>query len=158
MFNHALVLGKFYPPHAGHHRLARAGRDEPRSRCSARRPSPSRWADRVRWLAEEHVADDGVAIIGDVDDHPIDYHDDTIWALHVGVVRSVLSRRAILDGDPSGEHRREWMTARFEELLADRGVPWVKLTGSRDERLADAVAVCDDLLVRHFQFSDPLTA
>ena len=66
MFNHARVLAKFYPPHAGHHRLVRAAAAQ--SRCSARRPSPSRWADRVRWLAEEHVADDGVAIIGDVDD------------------------------------------------------------------------------------------
>jgi hypothetical protein len=42
--------------------------------------------------------------------------------------------------------------------LTERGVPWTTLTGSPDERLRQAVAVCDDLLARHFQFSDPLTA
>lgn len=360
MFNHALVLGKFYPPHAGHHRLVRAAAARARRTTVAVLGATVEsipLVDRVRWLADEHAADDGVAIIGDVDDHPIDYRDDTIWALHVSVARSVLSRRAILDGDPSGaavdavfssedygaelarrlgathvavdpdrtvvpvsatavradtrahwgdlapatraglcarvvvvgaessgtttlsralaahygtewvaeegrrhtedkltaatalaggtpvsledlvwtvgdfvdvaraqaaredaaarrggpilvcdndawaatvwcerylgtrhpdvdtdrrpalylltdhegvpfeqdgwrdgEHRREWMTARFAELLANRGVRWVKITGSPEKRLANAVAECDRLLVRHFRFSDPLTA
>jgi HTH-type transcriptional repressor of NAD biosynthesis genes len=360
MFNHALVLGKFYPPHAGHHRLIRAAAARSRRTTVAVLAATVEslpLADRVRWLTEEHAADAGVAIVGDVDDHPMDFHDDAIWELHMGVVRSVLGRRAIADGEPGaaavdavfsseaygaelasrlgakhvavdpdrtavpvsgtavradtprhwarlapatraglcarvvvvgaestgtttlsralaahygtawvaeegrrhtedkltaatalaggtppplddlvwtvgdfvdiaraqsaqedraarrsgpllvcdndawaatiwcerylgathpdvhtdrrpalylltdhvgvpfeqdgwrdGEHRREWMTARFEELLADRGVPWVKLTGSRDERLVEAVAVCDDLLSRHFRFSDPLTA
>lgn len=360
MFDHALVLGKFYPPHAGHHRLVRAAAARSRRTTVAvlgASVESMPLADRVRWLAEEHAADAGVAVIGDVDDHPIDFHDDTIWELHIGVVRSVLGRRAIRDGAPSGaavdavfssekygaelatrlgaehvavdpdrtvvpasgtairadtpahwgvlapatraglcarvvvvgaestgtttlsralaahygtewvaeegrrhtedkltaatalaggtpprlddlvwtvgdfvdvahaqavkedaaarrggpilvcdndawaatvwcerylgaghpdvetgrrpalylltdhvgvpfeqdgwrdgEHRREWMTARFEVLLAERGVPWVKLTGSRDQRLADAVAACDDLVARHFRFSDPLTA
>jgi NadR type nicotinamide-nucleotide adenylyltransferase len=360
MFNHALVLGKFYPPHAGHHRLVRAAAARSRRTTVAVLAASVEsipLADRVRWLAEEHAADAGVAITGDFDEHPIDFHDDAIWDLHMGVLRSVLSRRAIADGDPTaapvdavfssedygaelasrlgakhvpvdpdrtvvpvsgtavradtpghwdrlapatraglcarvvvvgaestgtttlsralaahyrtewvaeegrrhtedklaaatalaggtppplddlvwtvgdfvdvaraqstredaaarrsgpllvcdndawaarvwcerylgtahpdvhtdrrpalylltdhagvpfeqdgwrdGEHRREWMTARFAELLADRGVPWVKLTGSRDERLAEAVAVCDDLLARHFRFSDPLSA
>ncbi len=360
MYEHALVLGKFYPPHAGHHRLIRA------AAAGARRTTVAvlgatvesiPLADRVRWLAEEHAADAGVAIVGDVDDHPIDFPDDAIWDLHVGVVRSVLARRAIRDGDPGkapvdvvfssedygaelasrlgakhvaldpdrtvvpasgtairadtpghwdqlapatraglcarvvvlgaessgtttlsralaghyraewvaeegrahtedkfaaatalaggvpprlddlvwtvgdfvdvarrqsaredeaarrggpllvcdndawaatvwcerylgashpdvaterrpalylltdhvgvpfeqdgwrdGEHRREWMTGRFEELLAERGVPWRKLTGDRDERLRQAVGACDDLLTRHFRFNDPLTA
>jgi NadR type nicotinamide-nucleotide adenylyltransferase len=359
MFNHALVLGKFYPPHAGHHRLVRA------AAAASRRTTvivlgatveSIPLADRVRWLAEEHQADPGVVVIGDVDDHPVDYHDDTAWELHTGVFRSVLGRRAIADGDPTqavvdvvftsedygaelasrlgakhvlldldrtvvrvsgtavradtpanwghlapatraglcarvvvvgaestgtttlsralathyrtewvveegrrhtedklaaatalaggtppalddlvwtvgdfvdvarrqneaedraarrggpilvcdndawaatvwcerylgashplveterrpalylltdhvgvpfeqdgwrdGEHRREWMTARFAELLAKREVPWVRLTGSHEERLRQAVAVCDDLLARHFRFSDPLS-
>ena len=360
MFRHALVLGKFYPPHAGHHRLIRAAAARSRRTTVAVLGAAVETiplTDRVAWLAEEHAADAGVAVIGDVDDHPIDFHDDAIWDLHVGVVRSVLSRRAIADGDPGqavvdavfssedygaelasrlgakhvavdpdrtvvpvsgtavradtpahwahlapatraglcarvvvvgaestgtttlsralaahyrtewvaeegrrhteekfaaatalaggtppplddlvwtvgdfvdvarrqsvqedlaarrggpvlvcdndawaasvwcerylgtghpdvaterrpalylltdhvgepfeqdgwrdGEHRREWMTGRFEELLADRGVPWVKLTGSPAERLAAAVAVCDDLVARHFRFGDPLTA
>jgi HTH-type transcriptional regulator, transcriptional repressor of NAD biosynthesis genes len=359
MFNHALVLGKFYPPHAGHHRLIRAAAARSwRTTVAVLAASVESipLVDRVRWLAEEHAGDDGVAIVGDVDDHPIDFHDDATWELHIGVVRSVLSRRAIADGAPrqaavdvvfssedygaelasrlgakhvavdpdrtvvpvsgtavradtrthwgqlapatraglcarvvvvgaestgtttlsralaahyrtewvaeegrrhtedklaaatalaggtvpalddlvwtvgdfldvagtqaaredeaarrggpilvcdndawaatvwcerylgvsralgadrrpaaylltdhvgvpfeqdgwrDGEHRREWMTGRFEELLAERGVPWVKVTGSREERLAAAVGVCDDLLSRHFRFGEPLTA
>jgi HTH-type transcriptional repressor of NAD biosynthesis genes len=34
----------------------------------------------------------------------------------------------------------------------------VKVTGSREERLAAAVGACEDLLSRHFRFSEPLTA
>jgi hypothetical protein len=237
VFSHALVLGKFYPPHSGHHRLIRAAAARSRRTTVAVLGAAVEsvpLADRVRWLADEHAADAGVTIIGDVDDHPIDFHDDATWDLHMGVVRSVLGRRAIADGDPSqavvdavfssedygaelasrldakhvlvdldrtvvpvwcerylgvrhpevdtdrrptsylltdhvgvsfeqdgwrdGEHRREWMTARFAELLAARGVPWVKLTGSHPARLRAAVAVCDDVLARHFQFNDPLTA
>jgi HTH-type transcriptional regulator, transcriptional repressor of NAD biosynthesis genes len=360
MFSHALVLGKFYPPHAGHHRLVRAAAARSRRTTVAVLGATAEsipLADRVRWLADEHASDAGVAVIGDVDDHPIDYHDDATWELHMGVVRSVLSRRAIADGDPAqavvdvvfssedygtelarrlgvkhvlldpdrivvrvsgtavradtpanwahlapatraglcarvvvvgaestgtttlsralaahyrtewvgeegrqhtedklaaataldggtppplddlvwtvgdfvdvarrqaaqedraarrsgailvcdndawaatvwcerylgvshplvttdrrpalylltdhvgvpfeqdgwrdGEHRREWMTARFAELLAARGVPWVKLTGAREHRLRQAIAVCDDLVARHFRFSDPLPA
>jgi nicotinamide riboside kinase len=60
------------------------------------------------------------------------------------------------DGWRDGEHRREWMTARFRTLLADRGVPWHLVTGTPDERLADAVRVCDDAMARHFRFADPL--
>jgi NadR type nicotinamide-nucleotide adenylyltransferase len=41
-------------------------------------------------------------VLGDVDDHPMDFHDDDIWELHVGVARAVLARRAIHDGDPAG--------------------------------------------------------
>jgi HTH-type transcriptional regulator, transcriptional repressor of NAD biosynthesis genes len=360
VFNHALVLGKFYPPHSGHHRLIRAAAARSRRTTVAVLGAAVEsvpLADRVRWLADEHAADAGVTIIGDVDDHPIDFHDDATWDLHMGVVRSVLGRRAIADGDPrqavvdavfssedygaelasrldakhvlvdldrtvvpvsgtavradtpahwdrlapatraglcarvvvvgaestgtttlsraladhyrtewvaeegrrhtedklvaatalaggtpppldelvwtvgdfvdvarrqaeaedqaarrggpllvcdndawaatvwcerylgvrhpevdtdrrpalylltdhvgvpfeqdgwrDGEHRREWMTARFAELLAARGVPWVKLTGAHPARLRAAVAGCDDLLARHFQFNDPLTA
>jgi NadR type nicotinamide-nucleotide adenylyltransferase len=361
MFEHALVLGKFYPPHAGHHRLVRAA-----AAAAARTTVAVLGAavesiplgDRVRWLSEEHAADAGVVVLGDVDDHPIDYHDDATWDLHVGVVRSVLARRAMRDGDPrrapvdavfssedygaelarrlgathvsvdpdravvpasgtairadtpahwdrlapatraglcarvvvvggestgtttlsraladhyraewvaeegrrhtedklaaavalagsgtapglddlvwtvgdfvdvaarqareedraasrggpllvcdndawaasvwcerylgvchpavtthrrpalylltdhtgvpfeqdgwrDGEHRREWMTGRFTELLAGRGVPWRRVTGDRDARLRQAVTACDELLLRHFRFSAPLTA
>jgi len=360
MFEHALVLGKFYPPHTGHHHLVRA------AAARARRTTVTvlgaavesiSLADRVRWLADEHARDAGVVIIGDVDDHPIDFHDDAVWDLHVGIVRAVLARRAIADGDPrlapvdvvfssedygaelasrlgakhvavdpdrdavpvsgtairadtpahwdflapatraglcarvvvvgaessgtttlsraladhygtawvaeegrahtedklaaatalaggtppplddlvwtvgdfvdvatrqsaaedlaartsgpllvcdndawaatvwcerylgaahpavaterrptlylltdhdgvpfeqdgwrDGEHRREWMTARFSELLDRRGVPWHLLTGAREERLATAVRICDELLTGHFLFDDPLTA
>lgn len=117
MVNHALVLGKSYPPHAGHHRL----------------------------------------------------------------IRSVPSRRAIADGDPReavvdvvftsedyGAELASWLGAKHVQLDPDRtvvpvsgtaarGVPWVKL-GTHEERLGQAVAVCDELVTRHFRFGVPLTA
>ena len=38
-----------------------------------------------------------------------------------------------------GDRTRAHMTARFEEVLAERGLPWIKVTGSRSTRLAQAV-------------------
>lgn len=104
-FRHALVLGKFYPPHAGHHHLVRAAAarsDRTTVAVLGSSVESIPLADRVSWLAAEHAEDPGVAVIGDLDDHPMDFEDDAVWELHVGVTRSVLARRAILDGDPAG--------------------------------------------------------
>src|SRR2546429_6954934 len=102
-YRHALVLGKFYPPHAGHHQLIRAAAkagERTTVAVLAATVESIPLADRVYWLAAEHWADPGVAVLGDIDDHPIDLHDAATWELHVGIVRSVLARRAIRDGDP----------------------------------------------------------
>lgn len=106
-FVHALVLGKFYPPHAGHHALiraaaARSARTTVAVLASSVESIPL--ADRVAWLADEHAADAGVAVIGDLDDHPMNFHDDAIWELHTDIARAVLARRAIADGDPAAAH------------------------------------------------------
>lgn len=103
-FDHALVLGKFYPPHAGHHHLirtaaARAERTTVTVLGSSVESIPL--ASRVAWLSAEHADDPGVAVVGDLDDHPMDFHDNDIWDLHVGLARAVLTRRAIADGDPA---------------------------------------------------------
>ena len=104
-FRHALVLGKFYPPHAGHHHLVRtAAASSERTTVAVLGSSVESipLADRVSWLAAEHADDPGVVVVGDVDDHRMDFEDDAVWELHMGVARSVLARRAILDGDPAG--------------------------------------------------------
>ncbi|MGH8881525.1 MAG: AAA family ATPase, partial [Stackebrandtia sp.] len=102
-YRHALVLGKFYPPHAGHHHLIRAAaKASERTTVAVLAASVESipLSDRVYWLAAEHWSDPGVAVLGDIDDHPIDFHDGAIWDLHVGIVRAVLARRAIRDGEP----------------------------------------------------------
>lgn len=38
-----------------------------------------------------------------------------------------------------GDETRAHMTARFEEVLEERGLPWIEVTGSRSARLARAV-------------------
>jgi HTH-type transcriptional repressor of NAD biosynthesis genes len=103
-YQHSLVLGKFYPPHAGHHHLIRmAAKASERTTVAvlAAGVESIPVADRVYWLAAEHWTDPGVAVLGDIDDHPIDLHDGDVWDLHIGIVRSVLARRAIRDGDPA---------------------------------------------------------
>jgi NadR type nicotinamide-nucleotide adenylyltransferase len=103
-FEHALVLGKFYPPHLGHHHLVRtAAALSKRTTVAVLASSVESipLADRVSWMAAEHSADQGVVVLGDIDDYQTDYDDDAIWEAHAGIFRSVLSRRAIQEGDPS---------------------------------------------------------
>jgi NadR type nicotinamide-nucleotide adenylyltransferase len=103
-FRHALVLGKFYPPHNGHHHLietaaARSERTTVTVLAASTETIPLE--HRVRWLTETHRATPGVRIIGDLDDHPMDFDSDEIWSLHVELAKAVLARRAIADGDPA---------------------------------------------------------
>lgn len=103
-FRHALVLGKFYPPHRGHHLLVRAAAEASERTTVAVLASSAEsipLSDRVSWLAEEHRGDAGVVVLGDIDEHPTDFEDDAIWEAHVAIARSVLSRRAIRDGTPA---------------------------------------------------------
>ncbi|GAA4426216.1 hypothetical protein GCM10023148_29550 [Actinokineospora soli] len=100
-FRHALVVGKFYPPHRGHHDLVRAAAAVSERTTVAMLGASVETipiADRVAWLSAEHAGDPGVAVLGDLDDHPIDHHDDAVWEAHVGVIRAVLARRALADG------------------------------------------------------------
>ncbi|MFD5828875.1 AAA family ATPase [Lentzea sp. NPDC060358] len=103
-FGHALVLGKFYPPHNGHHHLietaaSRSVRTTVTVLAASSEEIPL--GHRVRWLTETHAATPGVRIVGDLDDHPMDFDSDEVWELHVALTRAVLARRAIADGDPS---------------------------------------------------------
>jgi HTH-type transcriptional repressor of NAD biosynthesis genes len=52
----------------------------------------------------------------------------------------------VQDGLRDGETIRQWMTQRFEEVLTDRGLPWVKISGSGEQRLLAAVFEVDRLL------------
>jgi NadR type nicotinamide-nucleotide adenylyltransferase len=52
----------------------------------------------------------------------------------------------VQDGLRDGESVRQWMTLRFEERLAARGVPWLKVSGLRSRRLAAAIERVDLLL------------
>lgn len=45
-----------------------------------------------------------------------------------------------------GEYTRDWMTRRFEEELSRRPEPWMKVSGSHEERMRTAVAAIDRLL------------
>ncbi|MDO5286698.1 MAG: AAA family ATPase [Actinomycetia bacterium] len=61
----------------------------------------------------------------------------------------------VQDGWRDGEHIRHTMQQRFREVLAEQPVPWVELHGSRDQRLARAVELVDDLLRRGWNLADP---
>ena len=87
---HGLVVGKFYPPHAGHHHLidTAAAACERLTVVVAASPLESiPIALRAAWLRERHPQPH-VEIVPAVDDLKIDYDSDAVWAAHVEIFRS----------------------------------------------------------------------
>lgn len=86
-------MGKFYPPHAGHHHLIRTAA----SQCAkvsvivaASQFESIPLADRVAWLRDEHAIDGNVEINGVLDDAPVDYDSQQAWAAHNAVFDAAL--------------------------------------------------------------------
>lgn len=148
-FEHALVLGKFYPPHNGHHHLIEtaAARSE-RTTVTVLGASAEKipLEDRVAWLAEHHRHTGGVRVVGDLDDHPMDFDDDHVWSLHVELTKAVLARRAIADGEP---HRARvdvvFSSEKYGDELARRlGAQHVLVDLDRVTHAVSGTAVRDD--------------
>ncbi|MEU6868821.1 AAA family ATPase [Streptomyces sp. NPDC046876] len=89
-YGHGLVLGKFYPPHAGHHHLVRTAQAQCERLtvlvCAASVESVP-LADRVVWMREAHP---GAEVVGAVDDIPVDLHDPAVWEAHMAVFRGAV--------------------------------------------------------------------
>lgn len=93
MYRHALVIGKFYPPHVGHHHLVRsaariADRVTVLVMASAAESIPL--ADRVSWMRESHAADTSVTVTGVRCDAPMDLESDPVWAAQVASMRAAV--------------------------------------------------------------------
>ncbi|MBG6224806.1 NadR type nicotinamide-nucleotide adenylyltransferase [Arthrobacter sp. CAN_A2] len=96
-----LVIGKFYPPHAGHrHLIATAAEGSERLAVVVlgNRFENIGLTDRVRWLTAE-FDETHVTVIGMSDDSPEDYHSDEIWKAHTELVRLALKARGITTVD-----------------------------------------------------------
>jgi HTH-type transcriptional repressor of NAD biosynthesis genes len=52
----------------------------------------------------------------------------------------------VQDGLRDGEKVREWMTLRFEQRLAERDTPWIKVSGTRSERMDSSTRKINELL------------
>jgi HTH-type transcriptional regulator, transcriptional repressor of NAD biosynthesis genes len=93
-FEHGMTIGKFYPPHPGHHLLIRSAA----ATCvrvtvvvMAARVESIPLADRVSWLREAYADEPRVAVVGIADDLAVDYDDDAIWAGHVDLMRQAVA-------------------------------------------------------------------
>ncbi|WP_033338205.1 AAA family ATPase [Catenuloplanes japonicus] len=86
-FGTGLVIGKFYPPHAGHHHLIATAAAQCDTLTVVAAPSRRESIPldlRLTWLRAEHPT---VHFIGIYDDHPVDYGSDDAWDAHVAVFR-----------------------------------------------------------------------
>ncbi|MFV2175578.1 AAA family ATPase [Actinomadura sp. LOL_016] len=95
-YEHGLVIGKFYPPHAGHHHLI----DTAAAACvrvsvvvAASSVESVPLALRTAWLREAH-RQPNVEVVPVVDDAEIDYGSDEIWSAHVAAFRAGLALRS----------------------------------------------------------------
>lgn len=87
---HGLVLGKFYPPHAGHDFLieaARGGCDRLTVAVLAASHESIPHELRRAWVQERHP---DVRVVSGLDDHPIDYSDAAVHGLHAEVIRTLV--------------------------------------------------------------------
>ena len=93
-FRHGLVIGKFYPPHAGHRFLIRAAADTCDSVTvvvMAASVESISLAVRVAWLRESFAGLPHVDVVGIVDDIPVDYDDAAVWDAHVALMHEAVN-------------------------------------------------------------------
>ena len=145
-FEHGLIIGKFYPPHAGHHFLI----DSAASACArvsvvvmASRVESIPLAARVGWLREA-FADPRVEVVGIMDDLEIDYEDDEVWAGHVALMREALTDSAhahvpvdaVFSSEPYGTELARRFDAAAVLLDPARGAVPVSATKVRADPIA----------------------
>lgn len=117
MYEHALVIGKFYPPHQGHHALVRFAATRARRvtvvvMSSAFESTPL--AERVAWMTETHAPDEGVVITGIVCDAPIDHNSKPVWAAQVACMKAAIGDAridAVYSSEPYGRELADWFSA-----------------------------------------------
>lgn len=115
---HALVLGKFYPPHAGHLALiraaqARSDRVTVQVLTSSAETLPGEL--RAAWLREELPA---AHVVHGVDDHPVDYADPAAWDAHLEVIRGLLDAPVdvVVTSDSYGAELARRLDARWHRV------------------------------------------
>ncbi|MER7276044.1 AAA family ATPase [Dactylosporangium sp. NPDC000244] len=144
---HGLVIGKFYPPHAGHHHLidtAARACDEVTVVVAPSTVESIPLEDRVAWLREVHAASPHVRFVGIYDDTPIDYGSEAAWDAHTATFRRAVGAKKVdrvFSSEEYGEELARRFGARHIPVDPARGTVPVSGTAVR----ADPVAHWDKL-------------
>ena len=146
-FEHGLVIGKFYPPHPGHHFLirtaARAGRRVTVVVMAAAVESIP-LAERVSWLRAAFRDRPQVAVVGIADDHEVDFESDAVWSAHVALMREAVSQGphalvpvdAVFSSEPYGAELARRFDAANVRLDPPRATFAVSATKVRSDPVA----------------------
>jgi HTH-type transcriptional repressor of NAD biosynthesis genes len=119
MYKNAMVIGKFYPPHAGHaHLIATAAAQAERVSVLVlgSRFESVDVAERAQWLGEEFSGHAGVQVIGMRNDCPEDYGSDEIWTAQSELMRLALKTHGVaaIDAVFSSEDYGPRLAAAFD--------------------------------------------
>ncbi|WP_328679521.1 AAA family ATPase [Streptomyces sp. NBC_00322] len=137
-YRHGLVLGKFYPPHAGHHHLVRTAKD----RCErltvlvcAASVESIPVHERVRWMEEIHQ---DVWVVGAVDDIPVDLTDPAVWDAHMAIFKEAVpdwgdAVDAVFTSEPYGDELARRFGAEHVCVDVDRSLFPVSGTAVRKD-------------------------
>ncbi|MEO7059312.1 MAG: AAA family ATPase [Lapillicoccus sp.] len=137
-FGHGLVIGTFYPLHAGHIALGRAALSqcdrvtlEVLGGSSESIPVPL----RAQWLEEELPM---ARIVTIIDDAEIDFDSVAAWDHHTGVIRSLLDPsdgpvEAVFTSDAYGQELARRLGAEWVQVDPGRATLPVSSTGVRSD-------------------------
>ena len=136
-FGHGIIIGKFYPLHAGHSALIRAAE----ARCErvtvqllAASVESIPIDVRAEWIRQDHPT---VTLRTAMDDAEIDFHSDAAWDEHMALIESLLDAPvdAVFSSDEYGQ-----------ELATRLGATWVQVDKGRVQNPYSGTAVRDDLV------------
>lgn len=140
-YTHGLVIGKFYPPHAGHHHLIReASRHADRVTVivMAADYETIPLHDRVAWLEDEHATDLNVTIVGIPCELPVDYNSDPIWDAQTALMHAAVATvtpqpvDAVFTSEPYGDRLAAAFNATHHPVDPSRGTYPTSGTAIRD--------------------------
>lgn len=129
MNKHGLFIGKFYPPHRGHHaviRNAAAQCEQVTVLVMAAAVETLSLDDRVGWLQAEHAADENIVVAGIRCDAPMDLNDHNVWAAQVAAMRAGIRAAGapsgvdvVFSNDDYGSELARWFDAKHIRTARD---------------------------------------
>ncbi|MDQ3104217.1 MAG: AAA family ATPase [Actinomycetota bacterium] len=131
-FKHGLVVGKFWPLHAGHSALLR----EAEACCVrttvqllANHAEDVPLGVRAAWIREAHP---GVQLVAAYDDHPVDFDDSRAWDAHMPIIVGHLKSPvdAVFTSDGYGA-----------EMARRLGATWVQVDSARRKNPVSGSAI-----------------
>lgn len=135
-YRHGVVIGKFYPLHAGHSHLIRTAlraceRVTVQVLGSSVESIPL--SARATWVSEEHPT---ARVVAAMDDAPVDFGSDAAWSAHMAVIESLLDHPAdaVFTADSYGE-----------EFARRLGAEWVCVDPDRRLNPVSGTAIRADL-------------
>jgi len=136
LFRHGLILGKFYPLHAGHSHLIRTAQracERVTVQVLASSVESIEMDVRAAWIREDHPR---AHVVAGLDDARVDYTSPAAWEAHMDVIESLLDAPvdAVFTSDSYGQ-----------ELARRLGATWIQVDPGRTQRPVSGTAIRDDL-------------